>query len=101
MIKLPDVLPQPVKPKGLPDNIKWLAGEGAGSWFYIEVLPGSQIEFRISRFSPIGRLECEGIFMGSKNFRADKEFIVTYPSHCQKVTVIQGKKLLTFNKNEK
>ena len=33
---LKQTLPEPERPEFLPKKAQWLAGEGAGSWFYIE-----------------------------------------------------------------
>lgn len=87
MIKLPPILPAPPRPMSLDSSAKWLAGEGAGSWFVIEETVNSA--FEISRFSPDGNLECGGVFTTSQPVNLQEEFIISYPSHCAVVTIEQ------------
>jgi len=97
MIALSKVLPAPEKkPANLPPSSKWLAGEGAGSWFTIEKTKTKNV-FEISRFSPDGKGECEGFFTNDVSFNIEKGYELTYPSHCAVVTVIQNAKSITFN----
>ena len=56
----------PNKPTNLTENAQWLSGEGAGSWFVISSTTGKEVFF-IARFSPEGKLECEGSFMCHSN----------------------------------
>jgi hypothetical protein len=93
--KLSGVLPSPSLPSNLSENAVWLAGEGAGSWF--EIVHKSEGFFHISRSSPDGVLECQGIFK-PENFGFDIEaiFTITYPSHCSKVTLQQDKRTFSF-----
>ena len=88
-----DVLQPPGRPSGLPSHAKWLAGEGAGSWFVIE---SAGTNFSIKRFSDGGHLECEGQFSSDASFDLNQQFDVIYPSHCAKVTVIQSNQTFTF-----
>jgi hypothetical protein len=88
--KLKGTLNEPVRAALIPQNAQWLAGEGAGSWFYISQLkPG---EFMIKRYSPNGNLECAGEFAISNNkpFNIQKPFHFDYLSHCSKVMIIQN-----------
>ena len=94
MIKLPKVLPEPKLPPNLPPTAKWLAGEGAGSWFVIE--KKEDAKYKIARYSPIGNMECERIFNTEKEINLHKDFIITYPSHCSIVTFIQENEIITF-----
>lgn len=96
MVKLPNILPAPNRPKNLDETAKWLSGEGAGSWFLIEDLE-QNFQFKISRYSPEGKLECEGVFVSDIEVSLLHEYIITYPSHCQKVTIIQDSTTLTFS----
>ena len=95
MIKLPNVLPAPNRPQHLDENVKWLSGEGAGSWFLIEILE-QNLKFRISRYSPSGKLECGGVFISDIKISLLHDYHITYPSHCQKVTIIQDLDKITF-----
>lgn len=89
MKKLPRVLIEPSKrPKELPSDAKWLAGEGAGSWFVIMSMT-ERNQYKIQRFSPVGVLECESVLKSRTDFNPDEAFEITYPSHCAEVTVIQ------------
>ncbi len=100
MIKLPNVLPAPKKtPIGLPNTVKWLAGEGAGSWFLIEETV-SKNNYKVIRFSPKGAIECEGLFTTKQLFELNEEYSITYPSHCAKVTLSQFDKIITLQKQQ-
>lgn len=100
MIDLPKILPAPKRrPSSLPHSSKWLSGEGAGSWFLIEECSGENC-FKVSRFSPEGILECEGLFVTESHFDPAQGFELTYPSHCAVVTVIQFAKTIVFKPNQ-
>ncbi len=92
-MKLPQTLPPPEIPKKLAQNVQWLAGEGAGSWFEITEIHAG---FQISRYSPIGKQECSGVFTADQPFDLDKEWTMAYPSHCSKVNVLQFGRLISF-----
>lgn len=83
----PDPLPAPVLPAGLPLSAQWLAGEGAGSWFVIA--SAGQQKWWVSRYSPEGRLECEGSFKSDDVFDMTLEFEIGFPSHCAELTLWQ------------
>lgn len=95
MIKLSDVLPSPKLPSTLDMSAKWLAGEGAGSWF---VVAEDQEEiYRIARYSPKGALECEGHFFCEDDaLDINKPYSITYPSHCQTVSLEQKNKIFSL-----
>jgi len=93
MITLPNILPPPDLPQNLDGKAKWLAGEGAGSWFLIEETRYS-LQYKVSRYSPVGNLECEGIFSSDRKFSLSNQYNLTYPSHCQKVSIIQNEKFV-------
>jgi hypothetical protein len=99
MIKLPKILPEPALPSHLSSKARWLAGEGAGSWFVIEAGENSE-QYKITRFSPEGNIECEGVFSSEKKVNLKKGFEITYPSHCLKVTIIHNKEKVSFNRHE-
>ncbi len=95
MIKLPKILPAPERPVHLPSDAKWLSGEGAGSWFVIEPERGLN-EYTISRYSPEGSLECEGLFVAAREMISHLNYEITYPAHCSVVTVIQEEEVIRF-----
>ena len=82
------MLPPEERPSHLPFSAKWLSGEGAGSWFVIE-RTGNPLQYKITRFSPGGMIECEGLFQSDKIVYLDKQYELTYPAHCSRVTIIQ------------
>jgi len=96
MNKLPKVLRAPDRPSNLHHNAKWLAGEGAGSWFLIEACEENEQEYQVQRFSPEGKLECTGIFAADLYVDLNIEYVISYPSQCQKVTIIQGERSFTM-----
>lgn len=88
---LKQTLPEPERPKSLPKSAQWLAGEGAGSWFYIEKTP-KENTFFIQRFSPTGQLECEGIFKCESSecaLHLDQPYQFVHLSHCGVVHIEQ------------
>ncbi len=89
------IVPMPSKPANLPVDIKWLSGEGCGSWFHIEKDGNDYI---IARYSPQGKKECAGSFSIQSliNFDLKKDFEMTYLSHCAEVNVIQNGKKYKF-----
>jgi len=94
MRNLPKILPIPMQPTNLPKNVKWLSGEGAGSWFHVTFK--DNFLFEISRFSPQGEVECKSIYKSDFDFEPKEDFSITYPSHCQKVSIIQNSNTITF-----
>ena len=62
MINLSKILDKPAHPNNLPNDAKWLSGEGAGSWFVIEQMYLEGI-YMVSRYSPKGDLECSGQYI--------------------------------------
>jgi len=98
-MKLPKILPAPIHPSNIKGEAKWLAGEGAGSWFLIQESEAGTLKYRIIRYSPEGIPECESSFTASKKIDLEKEYTITYPSHCAKVTVKQDSKTVTLMRN--
>ena len=94
--KLKVTLREPVRAAEIPQTAQWLAGEGAGSWFYISKLETG--EYRIIRFSPDGKPECEGEFIISNDqlFNIQKPYRFGYLSHCGKVAIIQNNSVIEF-----
>lgn len=76
-------------PNHLPKECQWLAGEGAGSWFLLELLEAS---FQVTRFSPNGAIECQGIFEITNRIPFDIKigYKFTYLSHCNKISLLQN-----------
>jgi hypothetical protein len=88
-MNIKETLPPPQRASCIPDTAQWLAGEGAGSWFYIKQ---ANKYFEITRFSPEGRIECKGTF-GLKStavFDISRPFKIIHLSHCKKVSIEQG-----------
>lgn len=95
---LKKTLQAPKKPDHISATAQWLAGEGAGSWFVIEST-SKPLYFNVYRYSPIGELECKGVFVQEKNFNTfeiEKEYKFEHMSHCAKVTIRQEKYKLEF-----
>jgi len=95
---LRSTLPAPELPGNLPDHAQWLAGEGAGSWFVLD-LDGIDV-YKVARYDPEGKLECIGLFVVQEPsfFHFSKPYKVTYISHCQKVTLIQGEAVVVLER---
>lgn len=94
---LKHTLQAPLKPFSIPEQSEWLAGEGAGSWFFIEA---REENFLISRYSPEGKLECEGVFKSvtDKNFNLLQAFNFTHLSHCRMVSIAQSGIIFKFER---
>ena len=95
-IKTYNTLPRPVMPDCIPSSSQWLAGEGAGSWFYISPLSGNM--WRVTRYSDTGIVECDGIFeiLDGKILHERLAFSMTYPSHCAVVSIEQNDEVITL-----
>ncbi len=89
---LSPTLPEPQRPDFLPKNAQWLAGEGAGSWFVIDSTSQNH-RFEITRYSPIGKIECQGFFEienESKKLDLNQNYEFVHLSHCAFVHIEQG-----------
>lgn len=95
--KTKQVLKEPKLPINIPSNSQWLAGEGAGSWFSINI---ENEYYKICRYNAFGITECEGEFevAGIFNFNINISYKFTYLSHCQQVKIIQNDLVFTFNR---
>lgn len=93
------VILAPKRVEPIPNNAQWLSGEGAGSWFCIQptLTPNT---FTISRFSPDGKLECEGNFKyeSNENFNINQTYIFTHLSHCKTVNIVQSGIIFKFER---
>jgi|TARA_R110000782_G_scaffold236819_3_gene322966 uncharacterized protein DUF6695 len=95
-MSLKSTLLPPQKPQHIPNESRWLAGEGAGSWFCIQ-LENSQ--YKITRYSPEGNIECEGFFScKTTGFDIIKAYEFTHLSHCQSITIYQGNIVFCFER---
>jgi hypothetical protein len=90
-------LSPPEKTDCIPENSQWLAGEGAGSWFNIEL---SVKDYKITRYSPEGRIECSGLFntLSESDFNITAPFEFVHLSHCKSVTIRQKDQVLKFHR---
>lgn len=89
-------LNEPKSPSHIPSECQWLAGEGAGSWFLLELLEEC---FQVTRFSPDGSIECQGEFEIANGISFDIKigYKFTYLSHCNKITLLQGDQTIVLN----
>jgi hypothetical protein len=92
-------LQAPPRPQDLPEQAQWLAGIGAGSWFYI---CKKELEFEISRFGPEGNIECRSFFEieGNAFFELTQLYTFTYLSHCKSVRIQQGNSIIKFHRKQ-
>lgn len=90
-------LSAPELAEGIPENSQWLAGEGAGSWFYIEP---EAMAYRITRYSSEGKIECAGMFNTNSetDFDINAPFEFVHLSHCKSVTIRQNDQVLKFHR---
>lgn len=101
-------LAAPKKHKDIPSKARWLGGEGAGSWFEIVLFNEDAKEdnklkslYLITRFAPNSTIECKGIFTCNANFEVEKNYDLSYLSHCAEVNVKQENKNIKFQLKEK
>ncbi|MGQ1948368.1 DUF6695 family protein [Geofilum sp. OHC36d9] len=95
---LKSTLPQPEKHSSIPENAQWLAGEGAGSWFHIETVKSL---LKVTRYSPLGIIECSGFYHNKQahiHLIDLQAFTVTYPSHCNTVTIVIEENKIRYHK---
>ncbi|MDP3468002.1 MAG: hypothetical protein Q8S11_06685 [Daejeonella sp.] len=90
-------LSAPAKTESIPENSQWLAGEGAGSWFSIEI---EGRDYRINRYNSEGKIECSGLFntLPESDFNINAPFEFVHLSHCKSVTIRQMLKVLKFHR---
>ena len=71
------------------DKAQWLSGSiGSGSWFLISA---EKSKYRIQRFCPDGKLECDRIFIVDNSaFDLHIDYKFTFLSHCKQCTIIQN-----------
>ena len=86
---------QPKRHVSIPETAQWLAGEGAGSWFFIEKKDNAH---QITRFNPEGEIECQSLFSTDTEFDLNQEFEFVHLCHCKEVNINQNKTKHTFHK---
>lgn len=86
-----------MRPAHVPSDAQWLAGEGAGSWF---VLRWAGDLLSAERLSPEGDRECQGMFelCGADMLDRTVPMMVTYPSHCALITILQSGRTITYRR---
>lgn len=87
-----ETLPAPDRPLNVPAHALWHAGEGAGSWFVLEMAAISADILSVGRYDPHGRLECKSLFIRdahSSAFDPRVDYAITYPSHCARISILQ------------
>lgn len=91
---LKSTLTEPSRPKNLPESAQWLSGEGSGSWFSMSRTATNK--YSIARFGAGGELECKGVFNVSDDqyFEINQPYRFEHLSHCGKVKVSQGNKII-------
>lgn len=88
----------PELPNHMPKHCQWLSGQGAGVWFCLDAT-SIEKQYQIKRFSPKGKLDCEGVFViedAENQFDISKAYQFTHISHCAKCNIIQEDKLFVF-----
>jgi len=95
-------LPPPIKKAGVPENAKWLSGEGAGSWFDC-AFDGNMVHMR--RYAPDGTLECSGFFTNNAlslelDVGRNADFEVVHPSHCQRLALKVNGRVWVLHRTE-
>lgn len=87
-------LDAPKRPNNLFDKAHWLAGEGGGSWFDIEVCTGF---LRVRKFSPTGKKESDGIFSNDIDFDIMSSYDITYPTNSNILSIEQNDRKFFFS----
>ena len=83
----------------IPKKAQWLSGTvGSGSWFSIAE---EGCKYRIQRFSPEGKLECDRLFTTDNiTFDLHIDYQFTFLSHCKECTIIQNEITYKFYHHE-
>ena len=94
---LKSTLKPPIRHHNIPENAQWLAGEGAGSWFSIEL---ECPHLKVTRFSPDGIMECTGYYKNNygQAVLPDNRYRITYPSNCQIISLTSNRQYLQFDR---
>lgn len=96
-------LPQPALHPSIPDNAKWIAGEGAGSWFHFMLKNPEDTHLLVTRYSEKGDIECRAYFKNPDDLKLDiqQPFELTYLSHCREINAIQNNKKIKLQRIDK
>ena len=102
MIKKRDksgIIMAPIKPENVPEGAQWLAGQGSGSWYYLEKNHLSSF-YKISRYSPDGIPEFENdyIVQNDNDFCDTCPYVFTYLSHHLECNILQHGGVYTFKR---
>jgi len=98
-VPLPSIIEKPDVPNNISQESKWLSGEGAGSWFEF-IAQENKNTIQINRYTPEGEIECSEVFELNDKIDLTIPFEVTYPSFCNKVTILQNKIKCTLVKKD-
>ena len=60
----------------------------------IESLEDSAQYYIVTRYSPTAQMECTGTFSASSQIILSSDYEVSYPSHCQKVSIVQNEEII-------
>ena len=89
------------KHENVPQEAKWLSGQGEGTWFVItkeeDFLPE---EYRVRRISPQGNLDCDRVFEQENklaNIDLSKDWDIAHVSHCAIVRIKQNDTIQVLN----
>jgi hypothetical protein len=98
----PAAVPEPARPTHLPLHAQWLAGTGAGSWFALWAEATNATTFRVVRYAPDGKIECDRLFTATNQVPdLTEHYLFGYPSHCSRCTLIQGNARIQLLVNER
>jgi hypothetical protein len=91
------ILSEPPKHEIIPQNAKWLSGEGSGSWF---ALSFENELLKSDRYSVKGEIECSGLFKPDSvvDFKLTDDFKLGYPSTCKSVKILYNNKEYVFRR---
>jgi len=92
----------PERPETIPADAQWLLGQGAGVWFSIETTAANN-KYRIQRFAPSGKLDCDRIFEIEANgsiFDIGAAYEFAHVSHCAKCKIKQNEIVFVFKYTE-
>lgn len=92
---LKSTLKPPKRNQLIPEKAIWLSGEGAGSWFVLEL---NNNILKADRYSPAGKLECSGHFKSNKKitFKLSDDCILSHLSHCISIKLIYNNETFQF-----
>ncbi len=92
-------LSAPEFPENIPQDAKWLGGEGYGVWFHLSKPKHlKKNEYRIRRYAADGKLHCDKIFIHDNGVEltTNQNFDFAYISHCEQCVIIQKGKIFIF-----